>query len=135
MFSSLIFFCWYSHLVSDMGFDFSPGILIVRSSISGTLSLSLYFLSYWFASDLLCCVFYRISFEVCFLLSRLVLMLNYCFSILCFVKMDFGLWGLQRCLGRERCTMEISAESFRGDPCPNVMKRVAVEVTCEQKRL
>ncbi|CAA7404056.1 unnamed protein product [Spirodela intermedia] len=36
----------------------------------------------------------------------------------------------KRCLGQERCTMAISAGNFGGDPCPNVMKRIAVEAVC-----
>lgn len=41
-----------------------------------------------------------------------------------------GVLWVQRCLGQERCTMAISPGNFGGDPCPNVMKRVAVEAVC-----
>ncbi|KAJ3702733.1 hypothetical protein LUZ61_006438 [Rhynchospora tenuis] len=36
----------------------------------------------------------------------------------------------KKCVGRERCTVTISPNNFGGDPCPNVMKKVAVEAIC-----
>ncbi|KAK3150572.1 hypothetical protein QOZ80_3AG0234950 [Eleusine coracana subsp. coracana] len=36
----------------------------------------------------------------------------------------------KKCIGLERCVVAISPTSFGGDPCPNVMKRVAVEAVC-----
>ncbi|KAJ0974173.1 hypothetical protein J5N97_016138 [Dioscorea zingiberensis] len=35
-----------------------------------------------------------------------------------------------KCIGKERCAVTISTNNFGGDPCPNVMKRVAVEAVC-----
>ncbi|XP_078441975.1 beta-galactosidase 5-like [Wolffia australiana] len=39
----------------------------------------------------------------------------------------------KRCIGQERCALSITAESFGGDPCPNVLKQVAVEAICSPK--
>ncbi|PUZ42698.1 hypothetical protein GQ55_9G602600 [Panicum hallii var. hallii] len=36
----------------------------------------------------------------------------------------------KKCIGLQRCVVAISPESFGGDPCPNVTKRVAVEAVC-----
>lgn len=36
----------------------------------------------------------------------------------------------QKCIGQQRCAVTISMNNFGGDPCPNVMKRVAVEAIC-----
>ena len=36
----------------------------------------------------------------------------------------------QKCIGLQRCVVAISPESFGGDPCPNMTKRVAVEAVC-----
>ncbi|XP_031489155.1 beta-galactosidase-like [Nymphaea colorata] len=36
----------------------------------------------------------------------------------------------KRCVGQEWCSVVISQDVFRGDPCPGVMKRVAVEAVC-----
>ncbi|XP_019193365.1 PREDICTED: beta-galactosidase-like [Ipomoea nil] len=34
------------------------------------------------------------------------------------------------CVGWNSCTVPVTPEAFGGDPCPNVMKKVAVEVVC-----
>ncbi|XP_031105346.1 beta-galactosidase-like [Ipomoea triloba] len=34
------------------------------------------------------------------------------------------------CVGWNSCTVPVTPEAFGGDPCPNVMKKVAVEVIC-----
>ncbi|CAN6439390.1 unnamed protein product [Victoria cruziana] len=34
------------------------------------------------------------------------------------------------CIGQERCSVAVSNSEFGGDPCPNTLKRVAVEATC-----
>ncbi|KAK9164253.1 hypothetical protein Syun_005155 [Stephania yunnanensis] len=39
----------------------------------------------------------------------------------------------KKCVGRERCSVTISTSNFKGDPCPNVLKRVAVEAVCAPK--
>jgi Galactose binding lectin domain len=39
----------------------------------------------------------------------------------------------QKCIGQEKCTVTISPNNFGGDPCPNVMKKVAVEAICSPK--
>ncbi|KAI3989186.1 hypothetical protein MKX01_033222 [Papaver californicum] len=39
----------------------------------------------------------------------------------------------QQCIGKERCTVIVSNNNFKGDPCPYVMKRVAVEAICGPK--
>ncbi|KAK8923461.1 Beta-galactosidase 5 [Platanthera zijinensis] len=36
----------------------------------------------------------------------------------------------KKCVGQERCVVVISPNNFGGDPCPNVMKRIAVEALC-----
>ncbi|XP_009418404.2 beta-galactosidase 5-like [Musa acuminata AAA Group] len=36
----------------------------------------------------------------------------------------------KNCIGQEKCAVAISTTNFGGDPCPNVMKRVAVEAIC-----
>ncbi|XP_072989067.1 beta-galactosidase 5-like [Typha latifolia] len=36
----------------------------------------------------------------------------------------------KKCVGQQRCTVTISPNNFGGDPCPKVMKRVAVEAIC-----
>ncbi|KAL5999502.1 Beta-galactosidase 3 [Asimina triloba] len=36
----------------------------------------------------------------------------------------------KRCLGQERCAVTIAMSNFGGDPCPNVLKKVAVEAVC-----
>ncbi|XP_077233745.1 beta-galactosidase 5-like [Tasmannia lanceolata] len=36
----------------------------------------------------------------------------------------------KKCVGQQRCSVTISMNNFGGDPCPNVMKRVAVEAVC-----
>ncbi|CAM8909490.1 unnamed protein product [Rhodiola kirilowii] len=36
----------------------------------------------------------------------------------------------KRCVGRERCSVRISASNFGEDPCPGVLKRLAVEAAC-----
>ncbi|XP_074585621.1 LOW QUALITY PROTEIN: beta-galactosidase 5-like [Curcuma longa] len=36
----------------------------------------------------------------------------------------------KKCIGQQRCMVAISTTNFGGDPCPNVMKRVAVEAIC-----
>ncbi|KAK9113047.1 hypothetical protein Scep_020566 [Stephania cephalantha] len=36
----------------------------------------------------------------------------------------------KRCIGQQRCMVTISASTFGGDPCPYVLKRVAVEAVC-----
>ncbi|RWR79133.1 beta-galactosidase 3-like protein [Cinnamomum micranthum f. kanehirae] len=36
----------------------------------------------------------------------------------------------KKCIGQQRCAVTISMNNFGGDPCPNVMKRVAVEAVC-----
>lgn len=36
----------------------------------------------------------------------------------------------KKCIGQQRCAVTISTDNFGGDPCPNVMKRVAVEALC-----
>ncbi|KAG6522825.1 hypothetical protein ZIOFF_019980 [Zingiber officinale] len=36
----------------------------------------------------------------------------------------------KKCIGLQRCMVAISTTNFGGDPCPNVMKRVAVEAIC-----
>lgn len=36
----------------------------------------------------------------------------------------------KNCIGEERCAVTISPSNFGGDPCPNVMKRIAVEALC-----
>ncbi|MQL78912.1 hypothetical protein Taro_011332 [Colocasia esculenta] len=38
----------------------------------------------------------------------------------------------KKCLGQQKCAVTISTDNFGGDPCPNVMKRVAVEAICAQ---
>lgn len=37
---------------------------------------------------------------------------------------------LQRCIGKQRCAVTISNTNFGQDPCPNVLKRLSVEVVC-----
>ncbi|XBI69724.1 hypothetical protein VPH35_064368 [Triticum aestivum] len=37
---------------------------------------------------------------------------------------------LEKCIGKQRCAVAISPDNFGGDPCPDVMKRVAVEAVC-----
>ncbi|KAL5705608.1 Beta-galactosidase 3 [Ranunculus cassubicifolius] len=39
----------------------------------------------------------------------------------------------KNCLGLQNCTVSISPDSFKGDPCPNVQKRVAVEALCSSQ--
>ncbi|KAL3840818.1 hypothetical protein ACJIZ3_025409 [Penstemon smallii] len=34
------------------------------------------------------------------------------------------------CVGKESCTVPVSPEIFGGDPCPDVMKKLSVEVVC-----
>jgi len=34
------------------------------------------------------------------------------------------------CLGQRECFMDVSSETFGGDPCPGTMKSLAVEATC-----
>ncbi|KAG0456769.1 hypothetical protein HPP92_024557 [Vanilla planifolia] len=36
----------------------------------------------------------------------------------------------KKCIGQQRCVVTISPTNFGGDPCPNVMKRIAVEAVC-----
>ncbi|RWW08330.1 hypothetical protein GW17_00028244 [Ensete ventricosum] len=36
----------------------------------------------------------------------------------------------KKCIGKEKCVVAISQTNFGGDPCPNVMKKVAVEAVC-----
>ncbi|CAL9084947.1 unnamed protein product [Musa textilis] len=36
----------------------------------------------------------------------------------------------EKCIGKEKCVVAISQANFGGDPCPNVMKKVAVEAVC-----
>ncbi|XP_077253122.1 beta-galactosidase 5-like [Tasmannia lanceolata] len=36
----------------------------------------------------------------------------------------------KKCLGQQRCSVTISMQNFGRDPCPNVMKRLAVEAVC-----
>ncbi|AQL09739.1 Beta-galactosidase 5 [Zea mays] len=36
----------------------------------------------------------------------------------------------KKCIGLQRCVVAISPESFGGDPCPSVTKRVAVQAVC-----
>ncbi|PIA52828.1 hypothetical protein AQUCO_01000597v1 [Aquilegia coerulea] len=36
----------------------------------------------------------------------------------------------KKCVGHQNCSVSISSRNFRGDPCPNVLKRVAVEALC-----
>ncbi|XP_058110566.1 beta-galactosidase 5 [Magnolia sinica] len=36
----------------------------------------------------------------------------------------------KRCIGQQRCAVTIAMSNFGGDPCPNVLKRVAVEAVC-----
>jgi hypothetical protein len=37
---------------------------------------------------------------------------------------------LEKCIGKQRCAVTISPDNFGGDPCPNMVKRVAVEAVC-----
>jgi hypothetical protein len=37
---------------------------------------------------------------------------------------------LEKCIGKQRCAVTISPDNFGGDPCPNMMKKVAVEAVC-----
>ncbi|RZC44678.1 hypothetical protein C5167_037627 [Papaver somniferum] len=39
----------------------------------------------------------------------------------------------QQCIGKRKCTVIVSNNNFKGDPCPYVMKRVAVEAVCGPK--
>ncbi|KAF6144115.1 hypothetical protein GIB67_004788 [Kingdonia uniflora] len=39
----------------------------------------------------------------------------------------------KKCLGKEKCSVTISTSNFKGDPCPNVSKQVAVEAFCAPK--
>ncbi|KAF3785153.1 Beta-galactosidase 5 [Nymphaea thermarum] len=34
------------------------------------------------------------------------------------------------CIGQQRCSVAVSNTEFGGDPCPNILKRVAVEAIC-----
>ncbi|MCI24927.1 beta-galactosidase 1-like [Trifolium medium] len=36
----------------------------------------------------------------------------------------------KNCVGQSTCTVTVSPEIFGGDPCPNVMKKLAVEAIC-----
>ncbi|WOL17569.1 beta-galactosidase 5-like [Canna indica] len=36
----------------------------------------------------------------------------------------------KKCIGQQKCVVAISSTNFGGDPCPNVLKRVAVEAVC-----
>ncbi|PKU78400.1 beta-galactosidase 5 [Dendrobium catenatum] len=36
----------------------------------------------------------------------------------------------KKCIGQERCEVAITPSNFGGDPCPNVMKKIAVEAVC-----
>lgn len=36
----------------------------------------------------------------------------------------------KKCIGQQRCSVAISMTNFGGDPCPNILKRVAVEAIC-----
>ncbi|KAG6603934.1 Beta-galactosidase 3, partial [Cucurbita argyrosperma subsp. sororia] len=36
----------------------------------------------------------------------------------------------KRCVGKQRCAVTISNSNFGQDPCPNVLKRLSVEVVC-----
>ena len=36
----------------------------------------------------------------------------------------------QNCVGQQRCSVVVAAEVFGGDPCPGIMKRLAVEAIC-----
>uniref|UniRef100_A0A0A0KMB2 beta-galactosidase n=1 Tax=Cucumis sativus TaxID=3659 RepID=A0A0A0KMB2_CUCSA len=36
----------------------------------------------------------------------------------------------KRCIGKQRCAVTISNTNFGQDPCPNVLKRLSVEVVC-----
>ncbi|WOK92498.1 beta-galactosidase 5-like isoform X2 [Canna indica] len=36
----------------------------------------------------------------------------------------------KKCIGQEKCVVAISTANFGGDPCPNIMKKVAVEAVC-----
>ncbi|XP_068647929.1 beta-galactosidase-like isoform X1 [Aristolochia californica] len=37
---------------------------------------------------------------------------------------------VQSCIGQQECSVTIAPEVFGGDPCPSVMKKVAVELIC-----
>ncbi|CAN1827209.1 Beta-galactosidase 1, partial [Linum perenne] len=39
-------------------------------------------------------------------------------------------WFLQLCVGQNRCSVTVAPEMFGGDPCPKVMKKLAVEAIC-----
>ncbi|KAF9619239.1 hypothetical protein IFM89_005793, partial [Coptis chinensis] len=39
----------------------------------------------------------------------------------------------ESCVGLQNCSVSISPGNFKGDPCPNVLKRVAVEALCGPK--
>ncbi|KAI3861630.1 hypothetical protein MKW98_000582 [Papaver atlanticum] len=39
----------------------------------------------------------------------------------------------QQCIGKQKCTVIVSNNNFKGDPCPYVLKRVAVEAVCGPK--
>nr|XP_010932916.1 beta-galactosidase 5 isoform X2 [Elaeis guineensis] len=41
----------------------------------------------------------------------------------------------KKCVGQQRCAVTISTNNFGGDPCPDVMKRVAVEAVCSPTAL
>uniref|UniRef100_A0A0A9CY15 SUEL-type lectin domain-containing protein n=1 Tax=Arundo donax TaxID=35708 RepID=A0A0A9CY15_ARUDO len=36
----------------------------------------------------------------------------------------------KKCIGLQRCVVAISLDNFGGAPCPNLVKRVAVEAVC-----
>eukprot|EP00252_Welwitschia_mirabilis_P002303 TRINITY_DN12214_c0_g3_i1.p1 TRINITY_DN12214_c0_g3~~TRINITY_DN12214_c0_g3_i1.p1 ORF type:complete len:374 (+),score=63.87 TRINITY_DN12214_c0_g3_i1:270-1391(+) len=36
----------------------------------------------------------------------------------------------KKCLGLERCSLSISGNNFGGDPCPGILKHVAIEAVC-----
>ncbi|KAK9271001.1 hypothetical protein L1049_026589 [Liquidambar formosana] len=36
----------------------------------------------------------------------------------------------KKCIGQERCSVSVSNTNFGADPCPNVLKRLSVEVVC-----
>ncbi|CAH9066851.1 unnamed protein product [Cuscuta epithymum] len=40
----------------------------------------------------------------------------------------------QSCIGWSSCTILVAPEAFGGDPCPDIMKKVAVEVVCSDIR-
>ena len=38
--------------------------------------------------------------------------------------------SLQKCVGKQSCSVTVAAEVFGGDPCPDSSKKLSVEAVC-----